>query len=112
MTHFPVTALRSVELETPDGVLHARDPQMQPLEMDVQPVECQEPVRVGRDVHLQVVDDLGRNPPSAQLQPREVLFVEHQDIDTPLLQMPRGRRPSRPAADYQNVTSSHDAYRA
>ncbi len=84
---------------------------MQPLEVDVQPIECQESMRVRRNVHLQIPDDFGRDPARTQFQARKSLFVEHQHIDAAQLQKPRGRRPGGPAADYQDITRAHWASR-
>jgi hypothetical protein len=71
-----------VEFEAPDGMLHARNGQMQAADMPMQPPEAQEAVGVAGDVQPpQIPHDLGSNPAGAKLLPRKLLFVEDENIN-------------------------------
>src|SRR5262249_44883670 len=89
-----------IELEPPDRMLHAGYPQMQPLDVDMQAVERQEPVRIGGDVHLQIADNLRSNPPRTELQAGKCLLVEHEHVRAAPLQLPCRSRAGRPATYY------------
>src|SRR6185437_13071535 len=77
-----------IELETANRVLHARDLHVQALPVGVQLREREESVRILGRVHLEVAYDLGGNPAGAELETRECLFVEHEDVRACAFQLP------------------------
>src|SRR6184192_3311763 len=96
-----------VELEAADRVLHAGYRYLQPSPVHAQPRKSQQPVRVGLEVDLEIAHHLGRDPAGAELQAREALAVEHQDVRAGAPQPPGGARAGRPAADDEHVTRAH-----
>src|SRR5690606_2649950 len=93
-----------IEFDAAYGMLHARHAKVQPLDVDVQFLEREEPVRVRLDVDLEIPNDFRRNPAGAQLQSRKALLVEDQHIRAALHEAARSRRPRRTTADNENVT--------
>ena len=93
-----------VEFEAADGMLHARHRNVQPSEVHPQARESQQAVRIGPQVHIQIAHHLGRDPAGAQLQAREALAIEHQDVGAGVPQLPGGGRARGPPADDEDVT--------
>src|SRR6185312_7408939 len=98
-----------IELEAADRVLHAAYRYAHPAELHAQARKRQQPVRIGRQVDLQLLHHLGRHPAGAQLDAREALAIEHQHVHTGGLELPGGARSRRTATDDEYVTAAHAA---
>src|SRR5579871_270642 len=96
-----------VELEAPDGMLHARDRQVPAPVVHAQPREGQQPVRVGAQLDLEIAYHLRRDPAGTQLQSWKALAIEHQNVDARPPQLPGGGRAGGAAADDQHIAAAH-----
>ena len=93
-----------VPFEAADGMLHARHRQVEPPVVHAQAREGEQPMRVGVEIHLELAHHFRRDPAGAQLQAREGLAIEHQDIGAGAPQLPGGGRARGPSADDEDIT--------